>query len=90
VWPLPDRLQDATPVRPLRDTGLAGGVSLIGLVPNLGATSYAMYLCQIWVRTITQCTGEVWSNIARTDHNLNEQTNPVRTNLFLKKNRSEN
>jgi hypothetical protein len=37
VWPLPDRLQDAPPVRPLRDTGLTGGVSLIGLVPNLGA-----------------------------------------------------
>jgi hypothetical protein len=27
----------APPVRPLRDTGLTGGVSLIGLVPNLGA-----------------------------------------------------
>jgi hypothetical protein len=37
VWPLPDRLQDTPPVRPLRDTGLTGGVSLIGLVPNLGA-----------------------------------------------------
>jgi hypothetical protein len=37
VWPLPDRLQDAPPVRPLRDTGLTGGISLIGLVPNLGA-----------------------------------------------------
>jgi hypothetical protein len=37
VWPLPDRLQDTPPVRPLRDTGLTGGVSLIGLVPILGA-----------------------------------------------------
>jgi hypothetical protein len=34
---LPDRLQDAPLVRPLRDTGLTSGVSLIGLVPNLGA-----------------------------------------------------
>jgi hypothetical protein len=37
VWPLPDRLQDAPPVRPLRDTSLTRGVSLIGLMPNLGA-----------------------------------------------------
>jgi hypothetical protein len=37
VWPLPDRQQDAPPVRRLRDIGLTGGVSLIGLVPNLGA-----------------------------------------------------
>jgi hypothetical protein len=39
VWPLPDRLQDAPPVRPLRDTGLTGGVSLIGLMPILGANN---------------------------------------------------
>jgi hypothetical protein len=32
-----DRLQDAPPVRPLRDTDLTGGVSLIGLVPIFGA-----------------------------------------------------
>jgi hypothetical protein len=37
VWPLPDRLQNAPPVRPLRDTSLTGGASLIGIVPNLGA-----------------------------------------------------
>jgi hypothetical protein len=37
VWPLPDQLQDAPPVRPLRDTGLTGGVNLIGLLPILGA-----------------------------------------------------
>jgi hypothetical protein len=39
VWPLPDWLQDAPPVRPLRDTDPTGGVSLIGLVPNLGANT---------------------------------------------------
>jgi hypothetical protein len=36
VWPLPDRLQDAPPVKPLRDTGMTGGVSLIGIMPILG------------------------------------------------------
>jgi hypothetical protein len=39
VWPLPDRLQDTPPVRPLRNTSLIGGVSLIGHVPNLGANT---------------------------------------------------
>jgi hypothetical protein len=37
VWPLPDRLQDAPPVRSLQDTSLTDGVSLIGLVPNSSA-----------------------------------------------------
>jgi hypothetical protein len=46
VWPLPDRLQDTPPVRPLRDTSLAGGVSLIGLVPNLGVNNLK-YTCPI-------------------------------------------
>jgi hypothetical protein len=45
VWPLPDRLQDALPVRPLRDTGLTGGVSLIGLVPNLGVNTMHGHPC---------------------------------------------
>jgi hypothetical protein len=40
VWPLPDRLQDTPPVRPLRDTSLIGGVSLMGLVPILGANRW--------------------------------------------------
>jgi hypothetical protein len=39
VWPLPDRLQDTLSVRPLKDTGLTGGVSLIGLLPNLGVNT---------------------------------------------------
>jgi hypothetical protein len=39
VWPLPDRLQDAPPVRLLRDTSLTDGISLIGLVPNLGVNT---------------------------------------------------
>jgi hypothetical protein len=37
VWPLPDQLQGAPPVRSLRDTDLTGGVNLIGLVLILGA-----------------------------------------------------
>jgi hypothetical protein len=37
VWLLPDRLQDAPPVRLLRDTGLTDSVSLIGLVQIFGA-----------------------------------------------------
>jgi hypothetical protein len=40
VWPLPDWLQDISPVRPSRDTGLTGGVSLIVLLPNLGANMF--------------------------------------------------
>jgi hypothetical protein len=43
VWPLPDRLQDTPPVKPLRNTGLTDGVSLIGLVPNLGANIYPLF-----------------------------------------------
>jgi hypothetical protein len=49
VWPLPDRLQDAPPVRPLRDTGLTGGVSLIGLVPILGANICPLFLVKLAV-----------------------------------------
>jgi hypothetical protein len=45
VWTLPDRLQDAPPVRPSRDTGLSGGVSLIGLVPKLGANTVFIFFC---------------------------------------------
>jgi hypothetical protein len=33
-------------------------------------------------KSVTPSTGKVWSNIARTDHNLNEQTIPVRTIFF--------
>jgi hypothetical protein len=42
VWPLPDRLQDAPPVRPVSLNGLTRGVILIDLVPNLGANSFLM------------------------------------------------
>jgi hypothetical protein len=49
VWPLPDRLQDTPPVRPLRDTGLTGGISLIGLVPNLGVNIYPCFLVKLVV-----------------------------------------
>jgi hypothetical protein len=43
LWPLSDQLQDR-PVRPYRDTGLTGGVSLIGFVLTLVANTTSTYL----------------------------------------------
>jgi hypothetical protein len=40
--PLSYRLQDTPPVRPLRNTGLTVGISLISLVPNLGANTISL------------------------------------------------
>jgi hypothetical protein len=40
---VPDRLQDDRPVRPSRDTGLTGGVSLIGFVPILGVNTHIVF-----------------------------------------------